>query len=235
MKRNALLAVLLALFLTTLLVVACGDKDQGIITTTGPSETQPLELTGDTNATQVDVESIEPGSYKRGAYISIAWPMGPGEAPSDWTGDTGHRTSGASGSYCGGTRSWTHSGADYYARDLNQSGWDDYKKKVYAGFHGRVVRARDMGDGYGKTVVIYDASRHVAIRYSHLYSIAVSKGQWVNIRQYIGRLGNSGNSTGPHLHLCAYENIDHFDDDGYPVIPNLCDSEYYCCAVYFFS
>ncbi len=170
-----------------------------------------------------------------GAWLSVAWPLGP-ENPNNWTGWQESRTSGASGSFCGGTRSWTHSGADYMARDLNKSGWSDYGKNVYAGINGRVVQAispNEWNHGYGGTVVVYDHSRRVALRFSHLSEVAVSHNQIVTFRTRIGKVGNSGNSTGPHLHPAAYENIDNFNGND-PVIPTLCDSEWYTCGTYFY-
>lgn len=171
--------------------------------------------------------------YMMGASMNIAWPFGPNEHPDAWSGDEGSRTSGLSGSFCNGTRSSTHAGADYYARDLSLRNGDDYGKPIYAGLTGKVIRAADVGDGYGLTVVIYDASRRVAVRYSHLSSVGVSRGQWVNIRQFIGRVGCSGKCTGAHLHLTGYENIN--DNNGNPIIPFLCDSDYFVIALYFTS
>ena len=45
-------------------------------------------------------------------------------------------------------------------------------------------------------------------QYGHLTkdSIVVSVGQKVSTGTKIGKMGSSGNSTGPHLHLCIYEN-----------------------------
>ena len=40
--------------------------------------------------------------------------------------------------------------------------------------------------------------------YGHLSSIRVREGQWVNIGERIGNVGNSGYSTGPHLHFTVY-------------------------------
>ena len=52
---------------------------------------------------------------------------------------------------------------------------------------------------YGNLVVVTDAGgcRHF---YAHLQSIAVSKGQAVNVGTKIGVMGNTGNSFGAHLH-----------------------------------
>lgn len=169
-----------------------------------------------------------------GGAIGIAWPFGGAEDPNKWVGDEGDRSGGINTQTGCGYRS-THSGADYYARDLSRSGCQGVL--TYAGFSGKVVQVASPSNyngGYGGTVVIHDSSRRVAIRYSHLSQVGVSKGQWVSWGQYIGKVGNTGKSTGPHLHLAAYENIDHFDKDGYPVIPTLCDDVFYACATYFY-
>ncbi len=63
---------------------------------------------------------------------------------------------------------------------------------------GRVVRAGTLG-GYGKVVEV----RHkhgVSTRYAHLSRISVKPGQKVKKNERIGRVGNTGRSTGPHLH-----------------------------------
>lgn len=167
--------------------------------------------------------------FSIGGRMNVLWPFGQSESMGALSGDEGERTNGVNGYFCGRYVS-THSGADYYSRDLTRSG--AYGKPIYAGISGRVVVARDDG-AYGKTVVIYDASRRVALRYAHLSSIGVSHNQWVNPGQYIGKVGNTGNVTGTHLHINGYENIDHFQG-GDPVIPTLCDSNYYACAIYFY-
>jgi len=166
---------------------------------------------------------------KRGAAIGMAWPFGGAENPHRWVGWTGWSYGGAWGNTGCGWR-FTHSGADLYARDLSRAGCTGVR--VYAGFTGKVIRARNDG-GYGKTVVIYDRNRHVAVRYSHLSVIGVYKGQWVSWGQYVGKVGSTGFSSGPHLHLAAYENIN--DNHGNPIIPSLCDSEHYTCASFFYS
>lgn len=70
---------------------------------------------------------------------------------------------------------------------------------VYAAGSGTVAFAGWNSYGYGYVVVIAHGS--VFSLYGHLSSYAVSCGQTVSAGQVIGRLGNTGNSSGPHLHF----------------------------------
>lgn len=54
--------------------------------------------------------------------------------------------------------------------------------------------------GYGKTIEI-DHGDGVVSRYAHLHRIDVKRDQVVKKEQVIAQLGNTGRSTGPHLHL----------------------------------
>lgn len=53
--------------------------------------------------------------------------------------------------------------------------------------------------GYGRTVEI-DHGNGFMTRYAHLNRIKVKLGQKVNLHDTVGLLGNSGRSTGPHVH-----------------------------------
>ncbi|MGB0682855.1 MAG: peptidoglycan DD-metalloendopeptidase family protein [Magnetovibrionaceae bacterium] len=70
--------------------------------------------------------------------------------------------------------------------------------KVYATAPGKVVHAGWKGN-YGRFVEI-DHGNGIRTRYGHLKKVLVKKGQEVAFQDKIGLLGNSGRSTGAHLH-----------------------------------
>ncbi len=71
---------------------------------------------------------------------------------------------------------------------------------IYAVGDGVAV-VEDHGDkGYGKLVRVRHANNHSTV-YAHLSSQNVTNGQTVTKGQVIGRLGNTGGSTGPPLHF----------------------------------
>lgn len=63
---------------------------------------------------------------------------------------------------------------------------------------GRVVYAGWNDQGYGNLVIVENGPYRTY--YAHLSSIPVSVGQQVAAGTIIGLSGNTGNSTGPHLH-----------------------------------
>ena len=73
--------------------------------------------------------------------------------------------------------------------------------------HGSPVRATGDGivnyagwrGGYGRVVII-DHANGYQTRYAHLSDLDVETGQEISRGQTVGRLGNSGMSTGSHLH-----------------------------------
>jgi murein DD-endopeptidase MepM/ murein hydrolase activator NlpD len=69
---------------------------------------------------------------------------------------------------------------------------------VLATAPGTVIYADWQGD-YGRLVEI-DHGLGITTRYAHLKEISVEVGQVVDYRDQIGLLGNSGRSTGPHVH-----------------------------------
>ena len=71
---------------------------------------------------------------------------------------------------------------------------------VLAAYPGSVEVADNMG-GYGLTVVLNHNKSTQQTLYAHLSEIFVEPGEWVEQGTLIGRVGSTGNSTGPHLHF----------------------------------
>ncbi|MBR5856586.1 MAG: M23 family metallopeptidase [Bacteroidales bacterium] len=70
---------------------------------------------------------------------------------------------------------------------------------IYASGNGKVVEVAFNFFGYGKEVVI-DHGFGYKTRYAHLNTICVKEGDMVERGEQIGDMGNSGRSTGTHLH-----------------------------------
>jgi murein DD-endopeptidase MepM/ murein hydrolase activator NlpD len=70
---------------------------------------------------------------------------------------------------------------------------------VVAAGSGTIVSAGWMG-GYGKTITIQHNGVQQTL-YGHLSEIFVQAGQTIERGTVIGRVGSTGNSTGPHLHF----------------------------------
>jgi len=91
----------------------------------------------------------------------------------------------------------------YAAYGLNgHNGFDfgcDTGTIVYAPHDGIASVTNDGSSGYGLYVVIEDAKRKSLL--AHLFAADVSAGQFVYQGDPIGKSGNSGSSTGPHLHF----------------------------------
>lgn len=98
-------------------------------------------------------------------------------------------------SHYGSRRSGWHSGIDI-------SGGNASGKLVLAADSGTVELVKFSNKSYGNQIVI-NHGNGMKTRYAHLLdgSISVSVGQKVSRGQAIGRVGNTGNSTGPHLHF----------------------------------
>ena len=71
---------------------------------------------------------------------------------------------------------------------------------VLAAVAGQVLTADFLG-GYGLTVVLQHGQGLDKSLYSHLSEIFVQAGEQVEQGTVIGRVGSTGNSTGPHLHF----------------------------------
>ncbi|WP_369198786.1 M23 family metallopeptidase [Streptomyces djakartensis] len=95
----------------------------------------------------------------------------------------------------GGMWAHKHSGQDFAVPTGTQ---------VFATHGGTVVKAggNGAGDGpaYGNAIVIKHGNGTYS-QYAHLSKVKVHVGQIVKTGQEIARSGNTGNSSGPHLHF----------------------------------
>lgn len=72
---------------------------------------------------------------------------------------------------------------------------------MLSSFNGVVSRLeRFRVEGYGPSIYIRSLDGKYEILYAHLNSIYVKKGQKIAVGELIGKSGNKGFSTGPHLH-----------------------------------
>jgi murein DD-endopeptidase MepM/ murein hydrolase activator NlpD len=89
-----------------------------------------------------------------------------------------------------------HSGMDFTA----QRGTN-----VYATGNGTIIKVKRSRRGYGNTVMIDHGYGFITV-YAHLQSIHVEVGNKVNRGEVIASVGNTGFSTGPHLHYEVHLN-----------------------------
>jgi murein DD-endopeptidase MepM/ murein hydrolase activator NlpD len=78
-----------------------------------------------------------------------------------------------------------------------------YGTSVWSADDGTVVYA-GYASGYGTLVLISHGTvdgKDITTGYAHMSALLVSPGQHVARGEQVGRVGNEGNSTGPHLHF----------------------------------
>ena len=97
-------------------------------------------------------------------------------------------------------------GYTHYGVDMTDKDRKDYT--VYASGKGKVSHAGFNKSGGNVVVIIYrdcqlpnGGTRDIVLRYFHLKTIKVKVGQNVNKDTVIGLYGNTGYSSGSHLHL----------------------------------
>ncbi len=91
--------------------------------------------------------------------------------------------------------------------DLVRAGGGASGTPVIASKSGRVEVVQRSSSGYGNMVLINHGDGYKT-RYAHMIkgSITVSVGDYVEAGQTIGKVGSTGNSTGPHLHFEVIRN-----------------------------
>ena len=102
-----------------------------------------------------------------------------------------------------GKRAW-HTGVDFAGRKGADVVSVDRGIVVFAG----------QRSGYGNLVEIAHLDGHVT-RYGHQANIAVSRGDIVRQGQVIGSIGDTGRSTGPHVHFEVLKNGRHLNPMNY--------------------
>ncbi|MGL5910643.1 MAG: M23 family metallopeptidase [Phycicoccus sp.] len=147
----------------------------------------------------------EPQARAFVAELSGAAPPGPSTSSCDVPGVTSDWTQPiAKGDYAvtsefgprpspGGVGSTNHQGIDFAA---------PIGTPVVAAAAGKVtaVRSEAQSGGFGNLLII-DHGSSIETYYAHLDSTSVQVGQQVKVGERIGACGNTGNSTGPHLHF----------------------------------
>ncbi len=81
---------------------------------------------------------------------------------------------------------------------------------IYATAQGVVRTAGNLGNGYGNHVIINHGYQYTTL-YGHMFRIKVRPGQSVKRGEVIGYVGNTGKSTGPHLHYEVMKGGKHLD------------------------
>ena len=106
-------------------------------------------------------------------------------------------------------RAGHHTGVDY------GSAWPIpiNRRVVRTIIPGEVVIS-DFNSTMGNWVGVYNHELNLLVTYWHLSAKFVKVGEWVQVFQPVGRVGSTGNSTAPHLHM----QVNHgrsFDYDGH--------------------
>ena len=83
-----------------------------------------------------------------------------------------------------------HKGIDLASRTGN---------RIQVMANGRVIKTQYSNKGYGNMVVV-DHGNGFQTKYAHMHKIYVKKGENLKRNDTIGEVGNTGRSTGPHLH-----------------------------------
>lgn len=119
--------------------------------------------------------------------------LGPGACSGSYDGAYG------SGAFEWPTASHVLSGNDYWSGHLGIDIGGSTGDGIFASDAGVVVFAGWALNGYGYMVMIDHGTGYQTL-YAHLSSVSAACGQSVYSGTYIGAMGSTGNSTGPHLH-----------------------------------
>ncbi len=154
--------------------------------TTNKAEATPESITSENEKSVPDKVSLSSADTKKkeqvARYLSVCYPLSHIKINSPY----GYRKDPFTG------KRKFHNGIDLHARSA----------KVFAMMQGRVIAV-----GQDKVSGKYVTLRHggFTVSYCHLSQISVSQGQDVLSGDVVGITGNTGRSTGEHLHItCKY-------------------------------
>lgn len=113
---------------------------------------------------------------------------------------------------------------------MRKLSWENYVERLHAGMdivgisdttvvsicYGVVkkVQSASDGSGFGNRVWVVNEQTGISIVYAHLAYASCKRGQIVHPKDVIGKMGNTGNSSGPHLHIGIYKNTTCTAKDG---------------------
>jgi murein DD-endopeptidase MepM/ murein hydrolase activator NlpD len=121
-------------------------------------------------------------------------------------GGSGGVLGGGPANYAGGAMRWPVVGGDNYISQYYHYGHygldiaADYGSKVVATAPGKVIFAGWKSNGGGYQVWIAHGSG-IYTTYNHMSAVTVNGGESVSKGEQVGRIGQSGYATGPHLHF----------------------------------
>lgn len=150
----------------------------------------------------VFVIAIAPAELSAKAAVRALWPLSP-----DFTTVT---------TYFDESRNYSSYG--HNAIDIPA----DYYSDIYAPIDGECISASWMGD-YGNLIILWHESLGVYTFYAHCTDMTVWQGKTVSAGEIVGHVGNTGNSSGNHLHFGICDSL----LGGYP------DPTYYDPLTYF--
>lgn len=150
--------------------------------TTNKAEATPENITSENEKSVPDKVSLSSTDTKKkeqvARYLSVCYPLSHIKVNSPY----GYRKDPFTG------KRKFHNGIDLYARSA----------KVYAMLQGKVI-AVGQDKVSGKYVTLQHGN--FTVSYCHLSRVSASKGQIVKVGEVVGITGNTGRSTGEHLHI----------------------------------
>jgi len=122
----------------------------------------------------------------------------------------GSSSGGVGGKYTGGRLSWpVVGGGNYISQYYHYGHWAidiaaQYGTEVVAAAGGKVIFAGWKNNGGGWQVWISHGG-NIYTTYNHMSAITVGDGESVSRGGQVGRIGQSGDATGPHLHFEVWD------------------------------